>query len=757
MRKIYLLLLLAITTQCSIAADVYWNNTVITGNWSTAANWVGGVAPTNTDNVFFLNATGVIVTIDGTFSPTTINIDGGTPTFTATAARTLTAFNGLFIKNGGVLTVTGSATITLTCAGGASLIDNGCSLIFTGTGSGGSRLNCSGGTTTFNGTLRYNTLSGNTSGVTGLAFGATGLYQVDKNGGTIPAAAYNVNSTILITGTGANPPTFGSGLNVVFPNIEYNSPTVSGALNLGFGSGNSIGGNLKLTNVNNQLVTLATTPPNPFAIGGNVEINNGTLRLSNSATSITVNLNGNLTIATGTTLDLQGSSGNNTLNIKGNINALGTITEVGTSTTSKIVLNGTTNQNVSFSNTSFSNDVSLTINNAAGITALTDINLSAGVNAKLTFTSGNIDVKTNSKFLSIQNPQSNAIVGGSTTSHVIGQMKRNSNQIAGYSFPVSDIAAELKRAIVTTNATTSTQWVVEFIPSNTNSTTSLPLTTNGDLLEITSSYYWDIQRSAGGSDASNVTLFYDFASSGIYNSGSVKIAHWTGSVWESFGGIDATGSIDNSKGTTGAAAPTDPITNFSPFTFGGTIIALPLTISTIKAEATGATNTISWTTATESNNSKFVVERSIDGTNFTTVGDVATRAINGNSNTVLNYNFVDVNPTQGKAYYRLQMVDNNSTVKYSQIVTVRRGAGKLEIVDVRPNPTTGTLYFNVLGATSNLNVLVCDLSGKVVIKKGLLQNGNFNIDMSQLSGGIYMLEAIDVRNGEKAMFKIVKQ
>ncbi len=198
------------------------------------------------------------------------------------------------------------------------------------------------------------------------------------------------------------------------------------------------------------------------------------------------------------------------------------------------------------------------------------------------------------------------------------------------------------------------------------------------------------------------------------------------------------------------------VPSFSTFFLHGGVIALPVTLSTLRGEVTGTTNTIYWATATESNSSKFVIERSINGSSFTSLGEVATKAINGNSNSTLSYSFVDANPTLGKAYYRIQMVDNSNNAKFSQIVSLRRGAGKLEIVDVRPNPTTGTLSFNVLGASSNIIVAVRDLSGKTLLNKGLVQSSNFSIDMSNLSTGMYILEATDVRSGEKAIFKVIK-
>jgi hypothetical protein len=202
------------------------------------------------------------------------------------------------------------------------------------------------------------------------------------------------------------------------------------------------------------------------------------------------------------------------------------------------------------------------------------------------------------------------------------------------------------------------------------------------------------------------------------------------------------------------------VTSFSGGTFAtgvGPSTPLPISITKLYASTTGATNTINWTTVSEVNSSKFVVERSINGVNYTAIGEVATIANNGNSSTALNYNFIDVNPVKGKQYYRLQMVDRNGATKYSQTVTVRRGGSNLEIVDVRPNPTTGLVYFNVLGVTNNVSIAIRNLQGQTVINKNLIQANGFSIDLSALTSGLYILEAVNTKTQEKAVYKLVKE
>lgn len=59
------------------------------------------------------------------------------------------------------------------------------------------------------------------------------------------------------------------------------------------------------------------------------------------------------------------------------------------------------------------------------------------------------------------------------------------------------------------------------------------------------------------------------------------------------------------------------------------LVSLPFTLNHFKAINEDCNNEISWSTASEENLSKFEVTRSIDGKNFTTIGNV--NAI-GNSN-----------------------------------------------------------------------------------------------------------------------------
>lgn len=68
-------------------------------------------------------------------------------------------------------------------------------------------------------------------------------------------------------------------------------------------------------------------------------------------------------------------------------------------------------------------------------------------------------------------------------------------------------------------------------------------------------------------------------------------------------------------------------------------LVLATRIDTFSAESANGSTQLKWRTAEETENQKFVVERSEDGINFTSVGELPSKAANGNSAQPINYTF----------------------------------------------------------------------------------------------------------------------
>jgi hypothetical protein len=192
---------------------------------------------------------------------------------------------------------------------------------------------------------------------------------------------------------------------------------------------------------------------------------------------------------------------------------------------------------------------------------------------------------------------------------------------------------------------------------------------------------------------------------------------------------------------------------------------LPVTLIHLSAARQSNDVRLDWTTVNEFNNAGFDVERSLDGTRFTKVGFVSTRALNGNNSGKLNYDFLDVNAPTATVFYRLKQMDKDGTSELSNVVVMTKiGVDKLDIISVYPNPVTATVNDLKVQMESpdqtRVVFVVTDVTGKVLKQQTeMLRVGNniFNIHIHNLSSGSYFVKAICADGCETTVRKFIKQ
>jgi hypothetical protein len=74
---------------------------------------------------------------------------------------------------------------------------------------------------------------------------------------------------------------------------------------------------------------------------------------------------------------------------------------------------------------------------------------------------------------------------------------------------------------------------------------------------------------------------------------------------------------------------------------------------------------LAWETATETNNDYFTIQKSLDDINYTNVANINGA---GNSNSVLQYSFLDESENSGTRYYRLKQNDFDGNYSYSNTI-----------------------------------------------------------------------------------------
>lgn len=142
--------------------------------------------------------------------------------------------------------------------------------------------------------------------------------------------------------------------------------------------------------------------------------------------------------------------------------------------------------------------------------------------------------------------------------------------------------------------------------------------------------------------------------------------------------------------------------------------SLPIELIDFKGTVSNQSVDLNWSTATEINSEKFIIERSSDGKEFESIGE---QASSGNSKTTKEYAYTDGNPVAGKNYYRLKSVDLDGSFAYSKIIMVIHSESG--DVTVYPNPVvdrTFTLYLNDDFGDS-FQMTLSDVYGKTILTR----------------------------------------
>jgi Secretion system C-terminal sorting domain len=179
---------------------------------------------------------------------------------------------------------------------------------------------------------------------------------------------------------------------------------------------------------------------------------------------------------------------------------------------------------------------------------------------------------------------------------------------------------------------------------------------------------------------------------------------------------------------------------------------LPLKLIAFSASRNNNTISLTWQTTAEINTSHFVLQRSLNGTTFSNIGNVIAKE---NNTLISNYTFTDniEKLTTDKVYYRLQMMDKDGNFTYSKIIPIALGiyAGNIKTY---PNPVKDQFYILYNSQTTGKAMLrITDASGKIVRTETVsLSNNAISVNVSALAKGIYYVQLITDKNTQRTSF-----
>ncbi|MEI6766403.1 MAG: T9SS type A sorting domain-containing protein [Bacteroidota bacterium] len=466
-----------------------------------------------------------------------------------------------------------------------------------------------------------------------------------------------------------------------------------------------------------------------------------------------------ISISSGASLTVSGS---NTLSVRGDWTNDGAFTSVA----GTIILNGTALQTIGGSvTTNFSN---LEIANAGGVR--TTVN--TRVEGMLTLTLGKLNLS--GKLLTIGTPSANGtITGGSGTCYIVAydngstkgtiRYRINDKNDVTYFFPMGD-NDDYSPFTFTLNAITTSisgAYIDVFVKDS-----KLPGLNPGLMDYLTR--YWDVTPGGSFIDPNfdirmqytdtdiegTESSYYPVKTNGtdwytcIENANFVAIKVGSGYVVESSNALIWSG-----------------VTRFSQMSgAGSTINTLPvklLMFETMCEEESGLTNLV-WSTATETNNDYFTIERSTDAIHWDIIATVDGA---GNSISTITYRYADRLPNEGFSpgtciYYRLSQTDYDGSSEQFNII----GTHSCELADspdninVMPNPFTGELKATFNSKTNGVtDIYIKDITGKTVYKGSITTTGGTNtylMNLRALAPSVYFIQ-ITIGNKSRVR-KIVK-
>lgn len=323
---------------------------------------------------------------------------------------------------------------------------------------------------------------------------------------------------------------------------------------------------------------------------------------------------------------------------------------------------------------------------------------------------------------------------GTAACYIDGTVRKIGNE--AFDFPVGDDGYSANLGITAPTAPTD-EFTVTYHHSN---PTAYNISSKeGTINNVGNCEYWMVERAVGSSAVSLSLSYDDTRSCGATVPADLLVAHWNGTMWEDKGNG---GAATNFTGIRSGV----PLNSFSPIGLGsgsGSNVLLPITLLDFQVQEEEDAVAIEWATTDAVNFSHFEVERSADGLQF----NVLERVIPKNNTTEATQTYVvydeeAINMNVSQWYYRLKMVDNDSSFAYSPVrgVSLQEQVAPITVT----NPFSHTL--KVKWSKRMEEIAYCTLlniEGKTVATQEIPDDGRLSWEwqgLGALPQGVYILQ-----------------
>jgi hypothetical protein len=169
---------------------------------------------------------------------------------------------------------------------------------------------------------------------------------------------------------------------------------------------------------------------------------------------------------------------------------------------------------------------------------------------------------------------------------------------------------------------------------------------------------------------------------------------------------------------------------------------LPITIDQFTALQEDKRIRLQWITSNQKSFSHFEIETSVNGNPFQTLEIIPAKRNDLNSTEA--YEYFHQQPEGAEIiYYRLKLVDENSSATYSKTIQVKLGKPGFQIHSIYPVPVKDQLTFSwYSNSTSPARFTIIDVTGRIHINQTVPSNKGLNttnFNLRNLPAGVFFL------------------
>lgn len=406
---------------------------------------------------------------------------------------------------------------------------------------------------------------------------------------------------------------------------------------------------------------------------------------------------------------------------------------------------------------------------------IVSLNRNLIVNNVLEFGTGGI-IRTNTHEVSVLNNSLTSVIGFDTPNntgiysndkYVNGKLRRRVTADNIYIFPVGDsVAGEAYNPsrLVLRTVPSNPEAVCEFVPSWPGAINTFRTFYCGGQLKfldyqgLTGEGYWKY----GGSTFTNYDVYIHPNLKNLNVLPNDDISRPPGALnynntYRALKEVDskAGGVWDPNVSTAGNPCIVSPsyyeiigagYSGFSIFAPGGGLgnsTPLPIELLEFKAVCEEDIVNLLWSTASEKNVDYFTIEKSLDGINFTPIGNINAA---GNSNIRRDYIFTDADYSGELTYYRLKETDFDANIYYHGIRSVEcdKENGFINVFYNEGEGIVANLYSN---KNKKYEFTVYDAAGRLILSNiQNLSEGSYRLSLTDtrlLAKGIYFVSVFD--------------